>query len=226
VDINDKSGLDDSEPPPASDLTPRHGLDDADAIRRELGKGKKRWITVAGVLIVAAFGLLVAQFLQDATVFFRNVDQAVAERDELGDRRFRIQGRVIPDSVEVIGDVVTFEILHGCATAGVRHLTDPAELFDNPWIPVVLDGSWKPQTVQLVGGTDDPRLVPLLAGILELLPWITQWHGEIDPQFGVRMDDYFRGLVEEEARKMGLTSEELRAWQPPARARQRRKRQR
>ncbi len=155
MDINDKSGLDDSEPPPASDLTPRHGLDDADAIRRELGKGKKRWITVAGVLIVAAFGLLVAQFLQDATVFFRNVDQAVAERDELGDRRFRIQGRVIPDSVEVIGDVVTFEILHGCATAGVRHLTDPAELFDNPWIPVVLDGSWKPQTVQLVGGTDD-----------------------------------------------------------------------
>jgi len=155
VDVNDRSGLDDSEPPPALDLTPRHGLDDVDAIRRELGKGKKRWITVAGVLIVFAFGFLVVQFLQDATVFFRNVDQAVAERDELGDRRFRIQGRVIPDSVEVIDDVVTFEILHGCATAAVRHLTDPAELFDNPWIPVVLDGSWKPQTVKLVGGTDD-----------------------------------------------------------------------
>ena len=155
MDLDDNSGLDDSEPPAALDLTPRHAVDDADAIRRELGKGKKRWVTVAGVLIVIVFGFLVVQFLRDATVFFRNVDQAVAEREELGDRRFRIQGRVIPNSVEVVDNVVTFEILHGCATASVRHLTDPAELFDNPWIPVVLDGNWEPQTVELVTGPDD-----------------------------------------------------------------------
>ncbi len=137
------------------DLAPRTDLDDAQALRRELRQGQRKWLVLAGVVIVAALGFLVLQFLRDATVFFRNVDEAVAEREELGDRRFRLQGRVIPDSVRVDGDVVSFEVLYGCATASVRHLSDPPELFDNPWIPVVLEGNWEPGDVELVSGPDD-----------------------------------------------------------------------
>lgn len=33
-------------------------------------------------------------------------------------------------------------------------------------------------------GWGPARLVPLLAGILELLPWLEQWHNEVDPTYG------------------------------------------
>jgi hypothetical protein len=65
------------------------------------------------------------------------------------------------------------------------------------------------------GWTDD-RLLPLLAGVLELLPWLLQWHNAIDPQYGMGLGDFFRSFVEEEARRMGKTLDEVRAWQPPA----------
>jgi hypothetical protein len=67
------------------------------------------------------------------------------------------------------------------------------------------------------GGRDDPRLVPLLACLVELLPWLMQWHNEIDPEFNMGMGDYFEGFVQDEARGMNRTVDEVRAWQPPAR---------
>ena len=68
------------------------------------------------------------------------------------------------------------------------------------------------------GGTDDPRLVPLLACLIELLPWLKQWHNEPDPEFdSLRMGDYFEGFVNEEARQLGITLPEIKAWIPPAR---------
>jgi hypothetical protein len=69
-----------------------------------------------------------------------------------------------------------------------------------------------------LGGRDDPRLVPLLACLVELLPWLKQWHNEVDPEFGVPMGDYFEGFLQEESRNLGLTLDEIRAWQPPQRA--------
>jgi hypothetical protein len=64
------------------------------------------------------------------------------------------------------------------------------------------------------GWTDD-RLLPLLAGVLELIPWLLQWHNGLDPQYGMGMGDFFRSFAEEEARRMGKTLDEVRAWQPP-----------
>ncbi len=68
-----------------------------------------------------------------------------------------------------------------------------------------------------LGGRDDPRLVPLLACLIELLPWLKQWHNEIDPEFGVPMGDYFEGFIQEEARQLGKTVPEIKAWKPPQR---------
>ena len=68
------------------------------------------------------------------------------------------------------------------------------------------------------GGTDDPRLIPLLACLIELLPWLKQWHNEPDAAFdGMRMGDYFEGFVNEEARQLNKTLPEIKAWTPPAR---------
>jgi len=70
--------------------------------------------------------------------------------------------------------------------------------------------------VQQRGGAADPRLVPLLGCILELIPWLKQWHNEPDPNFNnMRMGDYFADYVEQEARGVGLTLDNVRAWKPP-----------
>jgi hypothetical protein len=66
------------------------------------------------------------------------------------------------------------------------------------------------------------RLLPLLAGLLELVPWLRQWHNDPDPaRGGQRMGDYFARFVEEEARRHGRTLDDLRAWRPEASVRHR-----
>ncbi len=72
------------------------------------------------------------------------------------------------------------------------------------------------------GWTAD-RLAPLLAGLLERVPWVKQWHNDPDPAFGgTRMGDYFADFVAEEARELQLTPDQIRAWAPPASVRRRR----
>lgn len=68
-----------------------------------------------------------------------------------------------------------------------------------------------------LGGRDDPRLVPLLACLIELLPWLKQWHNDVDPEFGLPMGDYFEGFIQEEARQMGKTLDQIKGWEPPQR---------
>jgi hypothetical protein len=63
-------------------------------------------------------------------------------------------------------------------------------------------------------GWEPARLQPLLAGLLELVHWLEQWHNEIDPVYGERMGNYYRGFVNEEARALGFTLDDLRGWKP------------
>jgi hypothetical protein len=65
-------------------------------------------------------------------------------------------------------------------------------------------------------GWSKERLTPLLAGLLELLPWLVQWHNEIDPEYGQRMGEFYEGFLDEEARALGLTRDAIRSWTPPA----------
>jgi len=59
------------------------------------------------------------------------------------------------------------------------------------------------------------RLTPMLAGLLELLPWIKQWHNEPSDEFnGMRLGDFFEGFLDGECRSLGLTHDDLRAWRP------------
>ena len=77
--------------------------------------------------------------------------------------------------------------------------------------------------VQATGGSEDPRLVPLLGCVLELNPWVKQWHNDVDPDFGYRLGDYFANFVEDEARTLGKTVDDVRQWTPPAKTKTRKK---
>lgn len=68
----------------------------------------------------------------------------------------------------------------------------------------------------------DEEVTPFLAGLLELQPWLDQWHDEFDTAFGSSPAAFFRGDRQMEQGKHGLTDEDLRAWRPAAAARGRR----
>jgi hypothetical protein len=63
-------------------------------------------------------------------------------------------------------------------------------------------------------GWPPERLQPLLSGLLELIPWLLQWHNEVDPVYGERMGAYYQGFVAEEARALGFTLDDLQTWKP------------
>lgn len=118
------------------ELTPRTLGDEAPVRRR-----RRRWLPISVILVVlAAGGLILAQGLRDATLFFRNADEAVAQRDSLGDRRFRLQGTVDAEPVQV-GNQVSFPVAFNEVAVDVLHDGDPPELF-RPGVPVVLEGRW------------------------------------------------------------------------------------
>ncbi|MCC5953820.1 MAG: cytochrome c maturation protein CcmE [Acidimicrobiia bacterium] len=131
------------------DLRPR--TFDRPAARRSPAK---KWAGVAVLLVVLGIGgVAVAQALNEAALYFRNVDEAIAERSELGDSRFRIQGTVVPEGIEAYPGGATFSITYNGATTLVEHSGDPQELFQ-PDIPVVLEGRWSGSGDQLVFVSD------------------------------------------------------------------------
>ncbi len=65
-------------------------------------------------------------------------------------------------------------------------------------------------------GADAARLTPALAGLDELLPWVHQWHPEIDDDLGMSTGDYLQGLLDAQLAQHGLTLTAVRTWQPPA----------
>lgn len=67
-------------------------------------------------------------------------------------------------------------------------------------------------------GWDAKRLTPLLAGLDQLLPWIHQWHPEIDAEFGETAGQSFQTMLEHDAHELGLTLEDIRNWTPPEKA--------
>jgi len=75
-------------------------------------------------------------------------------------------------------------------------------------------------------GWPTERLIPLLAALQQLVPWLKQWHNDLDRTFGERMGDYYAGFLADETRSHGLTLETLADWAPPAGPARRRRRAR
>jgi hypothetical protein len=59
------------------------------------------------------------------------------------------------------------------------------------------------------------RVIPMLAGMAELVPWLLQWHNELDPELGDRPGDVYASWLSEELHTHGLTAAALDDWEPP-----------
>jgi len=73
-------------------------------------------------------------------------------------------------------------------------------------------------------GAADEVLVPLVAGMAEVQPWVQQWHAEVDPAFGVSLAEYCGEELLRRAHQVGWSLEQLAQWRPPAPTRGRRPR--
>lgn len=73
-------------------------------------------------------------------------------------------------------------------------------------------------------GTEAERLVPMLAGLWELVPWLLQWHNDRDPATGERLGSFYQDFVTNEAAALGVSTDDLAVWKPePTATRRRRK---
>jgi hypothetical protein len=62
---------------------------------------------------------------------------------------------------------------------------------------------------------DASRLIPLLAGLAEVMPWVRQWHAEADDRFGTSPAEAFDAYLTAQREKYGLTEEDLANWKGP-----------
>jgi hypothetical protein len=90
----------------------------------------------------------------------------------------------------------------------------------------------KEQAAALIGLIEDrsttdgwqtDRLIPLLAGLLEVMPWVRQWHNELDPAFGQSPAEAYDAYLTSERESRNLTEDALRTWRLPQSQRSRRK---
>jgi cytochrome c-type biogenesis protein CcmE len=94
------------------------------------------------LLVVVGAGFIALQFLNNATLYYRNADEAVRDKVSLGAKRFRVQGTVQPGVSQVGAGEVDFTIEFNAVSVSVHHQGDPPDLF-KPGIPVVLEGHWQ-----------------------------------------------------------------------------------
>lgn len=129
------------------DVTPRtsapEDLEPSGRVRpsRRGGRGILAAIVLVGVL--GGTGFLLVKQVGSASLYYYNVDEAVAKKTNLGDRRFRIQGTYVGSkSDQADGDII-FAIAFNGVKILVDHSGSQPALF-KPGIPVVLDGKWSP----------------------------------------------------------------------------------
>jgi hypothetical protein len=77
-------------------------------------------------------------------------------------------------------------------------------------------------SARIEDGWDTPRLVPLLAGLHELSPWVRQWHNEIDPVYGESVADTIDDELTARLAEQHLSVTDLTGWRPASPTRRRR----
>ena len=117
------------------DLSPRNGA----AVRARRGVGR-RWGALAVLVLLGVVLAFIVVQAKGASLYFKNADEAVAERESLGSSRFRLQGTFVGKKV-VEGDATVFHLAYDGVSVTVRHTGSEPAMFETG-IPVVAEGRW------------------------------------------------------------------------------------
>jgi cytochrome c-type biogenesis protein CcmE len=113
------------------------------ALRRPSGS---RWRLVAvGVVLAVAFVVLLVKGLSGSLDYFETVDQAIAQKAMLGTQTFRLEGLVVPGTVQQSGSTVRFVAAGTVHRIAVVNHGNPPQLFQ-PDVPVVVVGHFAGDT--------------------------------------------------------------------------------
>lgn len=115
------------------------------AVRARPRSQHPRRLWVAGAVVLAAIGFLLAKGLGSSLQYFKTADEAVADRAQLASQTFNIEGVVVPGTVHQTPSGVDFTISSKGVTVPVVNHGSPPQLFQ-PNIPVVLVGHFQGQT--------------------------------------------------------------------------------
>jgi hypothetical protein len=63
-------------------------------------------------------------------------------------------------------------------------------------------------------GWDTARLIPLLAGLAEVMPWVHQWHNKYDEDWGGNPAEEYQTYLDEQRTRHQLTETDLTNWRP------------
>lgn len=63
-------------------------------------------------------------------------------------------------------------------------------------------------------GASSDALMPLFAGLVELEPWLRQWHADVDPAFGMSPADAITGVFDGLLAQYGVSRDDVNAWSP------------
>jgi cytochrome c-type biogenesis protein CcmE len=108
--------------------------------RPQASRAQRRRMWVVGAVILGAIGFLVFKGLTSAIVFFKTANEAVAQRSQLGNTDFQMEGTVVSGTVRhVTGDVYRFAVESTGVTVEVQNSGDPPQMF-KPGLPVVVVG--------------------------------------------------------------------------------------
>ena len=106
-------------------------MTDMNLTPRELPAPKRsyrNWLIVGVLLAAGAF--VITQALGDAAVFYLNVDEAQAQKADLADGTFRMQGSVVSEPATNASGVIEFTVGWEDSTQTVRHVgEEPTDLF-------------------------------------------------------------------------------------------------
>ncbi len=94
---------------------------------------------VVGLVLVGALAFLLAKGLGTALDFYLPADQAAAQKAQLGDKTFNLEGVVEPGSIHSTASGVDFVVTTGATRVTVHNTGSPPQLFQSN-IPVIAVG--------------------------------------------------------------------------------------
>jgi cytochrome c-type biogenesis protein CcmE len=105
-------------------------------------RGRRLRYVVVGAVLVGAIAFLLVEGLGSSLNYFDTVDQALASKASLGTSDLRLEGVVVPGSIQATSVGTDFLISQGSHQIPVRNVGSPPGLFQEN-IPVVVVGHFQ-----------------------------------------------------------------------------------